>query len=192
LEHPAAALDKTITRVMPAFPFLAEMEEKCAEPISRCFQCTKCSGGCPMEFAMDIHPSQVVRYIQLGLKEDLLKSNTMWVCVSCKTCYSRCPNDIDISRINDVLKEICLETTTLADKKIPAFHKAFLDSVHTFGRVYELGMLMQYKLRTGTYAQDSTLGMKMFTKGILKLIPHRIKRKQEMQKIFRIAKEKGR
>jgi len=192
LEHPAATEEKAIKRVMPAFSFLAEMEEKCAEPISRCFQCTKCSGGCPMEFAMDIHPSQVVRYLQLGLKEDLLKSNTMWVCVSCKTCHSRCPNDIDISRINDVLKEMCLETNTLADKKIPAFHQAFLDSVQSFGRVYELGMLIRYKLKTKTYMQDSSLGMKMFSKGILKLLPHKIKRNQEIQKIFRIAKEKGR
>lgn len=191
MEHPAACEAKT-TKVMPSFSFLGEMEEKCAEPISRCFQCTKCSGGCPMDFAMDIHPNQVVRYIQLGLKDELLKSNTIWVCASCKTCQSRCPNAIDISRINDILKKICLETSTPVDKKIPAFHEAFLVSVQNFGRVYELGMMVRYKLKTRTYMQDSSLGLKMFTKGILKLLPHSIKRKQEVQKIFRIAKEKGR
>ncbi|MBS3976601.1 MAG: 4Fe-4S dicluster domain-containing protein [Syntrophomonadaceae bacterium] len=145
-----------------------------------------------MEFAMDVHPSQVVRYIQLGLKDELIMSNTMWVCVSCKTCHSRCPNDIDISRINDILKKMSLETSTPADKNIPAFHGAFLDSVQSFGRVYELGMMVRYKLKTRTYMQDSSLGLKMFTKGILKLIPHGIKRRQEIQKIFHIAKEKGR
>lgn len=191
MEYPRACEARPI-KVMPSYSFLAEMEEKCAVPISRCFQCTKCSGGCPMEFAMDVHPSQVVRYIQLGLKDELIMSNTMWVCVSCKTCHSRCPNDIDISRINDILKKMSLETSTPADKKIPAFHGAFLDSVQSFGRVYELGMMVRYKLKTRTYMQDSSLGLKMFSKGILKLMPHGIKRRQEIQKIFHIAKEKGR
>lgn len=144
-----------------------------------------------MNFAMDIHPSQVVRYVQLGLRDALLKSKTIWICASCKSCVARCPNGIDIAAVNDCLKQMSSPgSINSQSKSVQIFHQAFLDSVAKHGRVHELGMMIGYKLKTGTYTQDAPLGMAMFKKGLLKILPHGINKKQEVQKIFRLAKEK--
>ena len=69
------------------------------EDVNRCYQCLKCSAGCPMTFAMDYPPSQIMRMVQLGQEDDLLASKTIWVCLTCNTCSIRCPNDIDIALV---------------------------------------------------------------------------------------------
>ncbi|KKM09201.1 hypothetical protein SY88_20155 [Clostridiales bacterium PH28_bin88] len=181
------------SKVLPSFTFLREVEERSGQPVSRCYQCTKCTGGCPMNFAMDIQPSQIVRFIQLGLKEPLLKSRSIWICACCKTCKSRCPNGIDIGRLNDTLKEMAVEMEVpAAEKNVPIFHQVFLGSVEKNGRVHELGMMLGYKMKTGTYMQDAPLGLAMFRKGILKVMPEGIHQKREIQRIFQKAKENGR
>ena len=86
-----------------------EIQEKCGEDVNRCYQCLKCSAGCPMTFAMDLPPSQIMRLVQLGQEDLLLASKTIWVCVTCNTCSIRCPNDIDIAMVIDSLRERALE-----------------------------------------------------------------------------------
>ncbi len=185
-------LNLETSKVLPSFNFLKEIEQKSGQQISRCYQCKKCSGGCPMNFAMDLHPSQVVRYVQLGLRDALLKSNTIWICAACKTCVARCPNGIDVAAINDCLKQMANPNMLAREEKsVKAFHQAFLDSVAKHGRVHELGMMIGYKLKTGTYTKDAPLGLEMFKKGLLKILPHGINNKKEVQEIFRLAKEKS-
>lgn len=82
-----------------------QIEQLSGEKISTCFQCEKCANGCPMTFAMDIAPNQVMHSIQLGLIDPVLKSDTIWVCASCETCSTRCPNDIDIAHVMDTLRQ---------------------------------------------------------------------------------------
>ena len=178
--------------IAPSFSFLQQLEEKSGQPVSRCYQCKKCTGGCPMSFAMDIHPNQVVRFAQLGIKDKLLASRAIWVCACCKTCADRCPNGIDISAVNDALKAMAAEEKVAAgDKMIPVFHESFLSSVQRNGRLYEAGMLIGYKLKTKNYTQDMQLGMQFFKKGKLKLLPEKISRIREIKQIFEKAKEKS-
>jgi heterodisulfide reductase subunit C len=87
--------------------FVKKVEELSGQNILACYQCGKCSAGCPVVAAMDILPSQVVRLVQLG-QEDVLKSKTIWLCASCFTCASRCPRGVDLSRIMESLREIVL------------------------------------------------------------------------------------
>lgn len=177
-------------RVLPSSAFVKTMEEKSGQRLLRCYQCTKCSAGCPMAFAMDILPHQIVRLSQLGLKDDLLKSESIWVCSGCATCKSRCPNDIDIAALNDALKAEAL-AAGYSDKKVAKFHEAFLGSLKRNGRLHELGMMLDFKLKTGTYTQDLPMGLVMFTKGTLKLLPERIRSRQEIQAIFEASKEQS-
>lgn len=188
----SALLDTSAAKVVPSFGFLRRVEEISGQPVSRCYQCKKCSGGCPMTFAMDILPNQVVRYVALGLEEPLLRSRTIWVCAGCKTCASRCPNGIDIAAVNDALKELAARAGKASVAPVLTFHQAFLSSVEKNGRLHELGMMIGYKMRTGTYTSDLPLGLQMFTRGTLKLFAEKVRQKREIQQIFRLAKEGSR
>jgi heterodisulfide reductase subunit C len=87
------------------------IEEYSGQDLMACYQCGKCSAGCPVAFAMDMLPSQVIRYAQLGLVDRLTESKTIWLCAACQTCYTRCPKGIDLSRIMEALREmVMLET----------------------------------------------------------------------------------
>jgi len=90
-----------------------------------CYQCGNCTAGCPVSFAMDLGPHQVIRHVLLGLDSEVLSSNTFWICASCLQCTSRCPKGLDIARIMDALRTIVLrkkdrldhiDTTDLTDE----------------------------------------------------------------------------
>jgi len=153
--------------------------------IQDCYQCQKCSAGCPVAFAMDYKPNQIMQMVSLGMKERVLSCKTIWVCASCYTCSTRCPNDIDIAGVMDWLRQSALqEGVTPAEKEVPIFHAAFLDSIRTYGRVHELSMMARYKIKSGKLWDDFKLGWKMFTKGKLKLLPSGVKRKKEVRELF--------
>jgi len=165
--------------------FLQEIEDKRKVEISSCFQCKKCSNGCPVNFAMDIMPHKIIHMIRLGLKDEVLKSSAMWVCSSCETCTTRCPNNIDIAKLMDVLRQMATDSGfDAAQKDVPIFHSAFLSSVKKRGRIHELGMIGEYKLKTGDLMKDSRLGWEMFKRGKLKILPSGIKGRREIRGIF--------
>jgi heterodisulfide reductase subunit C len=155
-----------------------------------CYQCQKCSAGCPVAFAMDYKPNQIMQMVSLGMKERVLSSKTIWVCASCYTCSTRCPNDINIAGVMDWLRQSALrEGVTPAEKDIPLFHAALLDSIRSHGRVHELSMMGRYKMKTGKFFDDWKLGWMMLTRGKLKLFPSRVRKKREIAELFRGVKE---
>ncbi|MDY6835000.1 MAG: 4Fe-4S dicluster domain-containing protein [Chloroflexota bacterium] len=88
--------------------FVKKVEELSGQSLLSCYQCGKCSAGCPMSFAMDNLPNQVIRLMQLGLEDDIAKSNTIWICASCITCSVRCPRGVDIARVMEALRILAL------------------------------------------------------------------------------------
>lgn len=86
-----------------------QVEEISGQDLLACYQCGKCAAGCPVAFAMDLLPSQVIRLAQLGLVEELLETETIWLCAACQTCYTRCPKGVDLSRIMEALRELALK-----------------------------------------------------------------------------------
>ncbi|MHB8842848.1 MAG: 4Fe-4S dicluster domain-containing protein [Candidatus Aquicultor sp.] len=175
--------------------FLNEVEEESGIKVSACFQCRKCTNGCPVTFAMDIYPDQVMRYIQVGLKQEVLESATIWVCSSCETCTTRCPNEIDIAGIMDFLKQsVVKEKGQAAEGKVLAFHQVFMDDIRKRGRVFESGLIGNYMLKSGDWLQkmkDGTLldemrlGWTMYRKGRLNLFPKKIKEIKEIGNLFK-------
>jgi len=181
--------------IAPDSSWLYEVEKSSGVKVSACYQCKKCSSGCPVTFAMDYLPNQILHMIQMGLKDEVLKSVTIWVCASCETCTTRCPNDIDIARIMDVMRRESLKSgLTTGEKKMPVFHDVFLSSIESTGRVYELGMIGHYSLKSGdikaklisgSLIEEVKLGWQMFKKGKLKLFPQKIKRTGEIKRLFK-------
>jgi heterodisulfide reductase subunit C len=170
---------------------LDHIEKECGVKVSACFQCRKCSNGCPVVFAMDYPPHRMMRMLQMGLRDELLQGNTMWVCATCETCATRCPNDIEIALVMDVLRRLYQkEKKPDRTNTMPLFHESFLQSIRNHGRVFELGMVGGYKIKTGDYFQDARLGLEMFKRGKLRLLPQRIKKMAEVRKIFARAGHK--
>ena len=88
-------------------PFVRQVEEISGQDLLACNQCGKCSAGCPVVATMEILPSQVIRMAQLGM-EEVLESDTIWICASCLTCATRCPKGVDLPRLMEALRQIAL------------------------------------------------------------------------------------
>lgn len=162
--------------------------------VTSCFQCLKCSAGCPMSFAMDLLPDQVVRLCLLGQADQVLGCRTIWVCSSCATCSTRCPNGVDVAGIMDSLKEVVLRRRESgAEPEIAAFHRFFLESVQAGGgRLAETRLLRRYTLfkwwrrpDLDEMRQAFQLGWKLWKRGRVRLLGSpSLKGKAEIQKIF--------
>lgn len=174
---------------------IQKIEDLSGEKISTCYQCERCTNGCPLTFAMDINPHQVMHYLKLGMTEEVLKSDTIWVCASCETCTARCPNEIDIAHVMDTLRQISTkEGVKASQKQAPIFHRTFLKNVKRFGRMHELSVATDYTLRSEGLkglAGQAKLGLKMMRRGKMKLTPDRLRAGKEVENIFRKAEEKA-
>jgi heterodisulfide reductase subunit C len=96
--------------------FVAKVEKVAGQKLLACYQCGKCSAGCPMASFMDILPNQIIRMAQLGMQDKLLASRTIWTCVSCLTCNTRCPKNIKIAEVIESLREIALRNGLRDDR----------------------------------------------------------------------------
>ncbi len=85
-----------------------KVSELSEQNLYSCYQCGKCSGGCPSVSEMDLLPNQVIRLLQLGMPDDASNANTMWICASCFTCTVRCPKGVDIAKVMEALRQISL------------------------------------------------------------------------------------
>ncbi len=159
-----------------------EIRENCGENVYLCYQCQKCASGCPVADYFDLSPNQLMRAIQLDERELALTSKTIWLCAACETCATRCPQDIDITRVMDVLKVMVHEQgVTPGVPSVPIFYNAALHGIRTFGRMYEAGLIGELYMRlllTGQldlrqlFSKDIPVGMKLLREGRLKVLPH--------------------
>ncbi|HYW79965.1 MAG TPA: 4Fe-4S dicluster domain-containing protein [Thermoguttaceae bacterium] len=175
---------------------LAEVERRSGTPVSACFQCHKCSTGCPIGPDMDLLSSQIMRLVHLGAEDELLGSKSIWLCASCEACSTRCPMEIDIAAVMDTLRMMAVERqvapgcrVTLGDKHAKEFNRSFLGSVRRHGRVFEFGMLAMYKMRCLDFFSDVGKFPKMLAKGKISLLPNRSGAAGEVQQVFRRAEE---
>jgi len=88
--------------------FVYKVGEISGQNLLACYQCGKCSAGCPIVSEMDILPSQVIRLAQMGSDEEVLGSKTIWLCASCMTCMARCPKGVDLAKVMEALRLIRL------------------------------------------------------------------------------------
>ena len=157
-----------------------------AGDVMRCYQCTKCSSGCPVAARSDLKPHELVRLMQFGQREAVLASRFIWECTSCQTCTTRCPQKVDIAALNDALRIM-----SGATGRVPVFNEIFLASVRNRGRVYELGLMAAYKLRTGRLMEDAGKAPMMFSKGKLALGGPRVSGRAQRKAMFRRVSQGG-
>lgn len=175
----------------------AEARAATGESPFNCYQCGKCTAGCPLAQEMDYAPNQILRMLQLGLpelEEEVLRSFAIWVCLTCEQCAARCPQEVDLPKIMEYLRQESRRRGLVHPKAkdILAFHEAFLASIRRGGRLHEVGLISAYKLKTGHLLQDVLLAPKLFFRGKLNPLPHGIKGKDAIARIFeRTAQRKA-
>jgi heterodisulfide reductase subunit C len=140
---------------------------------------------------MDLTPQQMMRLVQLNLKDRALQANTMWLCASCETCTTRCPMKVGVAEVMDALRRIAAEEGVKAPdeaRTMEVFHREFLNAIRRWGRLNEAELIGMYKLSTGKLLDDVGLGIRLF--GKQKLRPWhlaRVKNTRQLAKLFEAA-----
>ncbi len=152
--------------------FLDYVSKQSGQRVMDCYQCGKCSAGCPTAYEMDLTPRQMIRAIQLGLREEALRSSTIWMCVSCQTCSVRCPVQIDIARVIEAVRLLAVdEQSPVAEKNVKLYHQVFLKSVQFTGRLYEMGLSVAFNMLSRQPFTGVDILPTMLRKGKLALMP---------------------
>lgn len=150
------------------------IEEQTGQNVYLCYQCIKCTSGCPVAEFFDWQPNQIMRALQLGQEDIALQSETPWLCASCQTCTTRCPQGLDITAIMEFLTREALRRGYPAkEPEVDHFNKAFLREVKFWGRSYEPGLMIEMKLRSPrTILDDLGLYTRMLKKMKVGLLPN--------------------
>ncbi len=171
--------------------FLEAVRRESGQNPSLCYQCGNCTAGCPYTHYFDYPVSQVMRLLQAGQKDTILSSKAIWLCATCETCTTRCPCEIDVARIMDTLRIMARRENKVSEKDVKLFYDSFLGSMKQHGRLFEVGTLLTYNLKSGHYFADADLGPKVLDKGKISVFPKSIKGKDKVAKIFERFQEKA-
>lgn len=160
------------TVVKPDKEFTKKICEESGVDVSACYQCMKCSAGCPVSEIADSTPAHILRKVLLGMKDELMQGDFMWLCVGCETCKTRCPQDISTRAVVDALKKMAYdENVEPKEKNVALLYQHFLNIVRARGRINEPLLMMYYKLGSKDYMGDMDLGMEMIKKGKMGVNP---------------------
>lgn len=164
---------------------LSVVEKNSGQDISSCYFCQKCTAGCPVAEFMDYPPSTIHRLLQLGLADEVLSSRAIWLCAGCEVCGARCPNEIDIAKVMDALKQLAERKGIKGgENRVRVMHRVFLSGVGKRGRMHELSLIRDMRLKSGGLFKDMKLGIQMFRKGKLSIFPDKVKNKKPVKQLY--------
>jgi len=162
------------------------------ERIKRCIQCGTCTGSCPVSYAMDLSPRQLVALFRAGEMETIMKSRTIWICASCYACTTRCPAGIKITDIMYALKRTAMENKrTGKAPQVQTLARLFVDNLMSYGRLHEGTLIRRYYTKTGMSKLFGfiPLAMKLYRTKRLAPFPRRIREYASLSRIIRKAQE---
>ena len=150
--------------------FLSEVERNVEEGewVKMCMQCGVCAGSCPLGDAWEHTPQKIFMMIRAGKREEVLGSDSMWMCTSCYNCIVRCPRELPITHIMHGLAHYA-KRLGIAPKEQPTakFAQLFWDNLMKKGRVNELKLGMALYFMNGfgegvkVAMKNQKLGMNM-------------------------------
>lgn len=157
------------------------------ENLLTCMQCGICAGSCPVSHEMDYTPRQLVRMIQLGLKKEVLNSNTIWICTSCFSCSVRCPRGIYPTELMETLKPIAIKEGII--NKNAKFDNIFADVVKKNGRASEFLLISKYSISELGMIKQAPFGLELLLKGKLPLSIDKMDDTRELEEIFKLGEK---
>jgi heterodisulfide reductase subunit C len=163
------------------------------ERLVHCLQCGSCGGSCPSGADMEYTPRTLIAMINADDRDAVLAANTMWACVSCYFCTTRCPQNIPITDIIYPLKRMSIAEHRYKNTDAPALAKTFTDLVERYGRAYEVGIALFYlgMNKPLSALKAGPMGISMFFKGRMAILPQKIRQIDQLQAIIKKARQIG-
>ena len=171
-----------------------EIEDRFGAEVALCYQCKRCTAGCPAVDFMELRPHQLVRLVRLSAADRSISSEAIWNCVGCYACTARCPQNVPVTELIYSLKNLALrEGKTPARDRVPAFLRAFASTVGRNGRNQETQMLVQYFLTTDPRAalKETPTALKLLRQGRLPFWGHRVRGWNAVKNVLRKARRGG-
>lgn len=158
--------------------------------LEMCIQCGSCGGSCPSAAEMDHTPRLLFAMLRAGMRDEVLRSNTQWICVSCYHCVVRCPQEVHITDVMYTLKSMAIKAKLYKENLAPDFSSTFVYMVENFGRSYEMGLAASFYLTHQPLRLPGMAGMGlgMLTRKRMNLTPTRIKDLDQLTAILDKAK----
>ncbi len=164
------------------------------EGVSWCIQCGVCSASCPNVAEMDYSPRKTIALIRAGRRREVLTSNTPWICATCYMCTVRCPREVKPTELMHALERLAIRHGLRSPKvSTPDMYAAFVNSIKNNGRVHEVGMMMDYYLKTNPFAalKVAPVGLKLLTHGRMAMKASRIKGTGQIKAMIKKAQTLG-
>lgn len=121
------------SRLDPAFS-KEVMKGPGGDKLRLCYVCGSCAGGCPVgRLTSAYNPRKIVRMAALGLKDEVLKSNSIWFCTACFTCTDRCPQGVEVASIIRIIRNMAAENGI-----IPQVFKELGSNIQQTGLAYKI------------------------------------------------------
>jgi len=158
------------------------------EKIPTCMQCGICAGSCPVSHEMDYTPRELVRMIQLGMKQEVLNSNTIWICTTCFSCSVRCPRGIRPTELMEALRPVAIAEGV--KNKNARFDGVFSDVVKKNGRASEFLLISKYSIGEPEMIKQLPFGLSLIAKGKLPLSIDKMEDSRELKAIFKMGEKK--
>lgn len=163
------------------------LETPVGRKLPTCMQCGICAGSCPVIHEMDYNPRQLVRMVQLGLKKEVLNSNTIWLCTTCFSCSVRCPRGIRPTELMETLKPIAIAEGV--KNKNERFDGVFSDVVRKNGRASEFLLISRYSLKEPEMIKQAPFGISLLSKGKLPMSIDKMENPRELDTIFKLGEK---
>jgi heterodisulfide reductase subunit C len=173
--------------------FLDEVRARTAgvARLEMCIQCGSCGGSCPSASAMDHTPRALFAMIRAGKRQEVLRSNTPWMCLSCYHCAVRCPQEIEITDVMYALKVMAEEAHVLPNGRAAGFSGIFVGNIRRFGRSWDMGLTAHHYLRRFPLRMlgVAPMALSLFIHGRIGILPSRIKQRRQLRAILKRADE---
>jgi heterodisulfide reductase subunit C len=161
-----------------------QVAAKAGVNLKDCYQCGKCSAGCPVAHAMDLMPREVIRLMQLGDWDAVLDAQTPWLCASCITCVTRCPQEVNLPALMEEVRRASKAAGKRPANGPDVFNDLFLKGIYTNGRSNELYLMMRYNIFSGNLMQDAPNAPHLLRKGMIGFKVHKIKDRESVRRII--------
>ena len=149
--------------------FRQQVEALSGQNVNACFQCSKCSSGCPLGDRMDLKPAQVMHAIRLGLRDEVLNSQAIWICVGCETCSARCPQDVEPSAAMNAARILAKQAGLRPGAPdVSVFYDTFVANLRLTGRIHDASLAAVTRLRNGHPFDDMPLVWQLLVRGRIK------------------------
>ena len=159
--------------------------------LSDCYQCGKCTAGCPMSHEMDLMPRQVIRSLQLGFYRQALTARTPWICAQCQVCSARCPQEVRIAELMLSVRHAAKHEGLQTVREPDVFDDIFVNNIRSKGRNNEALLAGFFNLKSGHLMQDVLNAPRMAARGMIGPKINRVKDRDAVRKLVDKVLGKG-